>query len=543
MLNDTVITHNGYFTSDEIGITINDEIHNNSLISFDWRAYYGSHNTIIIKIESNELLKGGKYSVLNLDFKNKVMYSDLLRLIENKYSIEMKENPTHNKIGIGFGITFQIIFGFLFIFLWILIIADLQNLWAVGLVWTLMQRIFMILLANWRPSEILTSFWTYFGIVNFKTSYFNFLFRIQITEIDIAMNSHRYNSLGWFGFDTSYLLNNSAGSLSLILVLVIIILISFTFLGFLNVLLSKQIIKTIFNNFQTVILQALIIIQILTMNDLTLSIFINMGSLKFSNATEIYSSIMWLILWIAIFSLILIPLGLISNNKFKDLMSESFVHKAGVYYQSILRPPIKEASFPFLSYYSVISMAYSVIFSIIIVSLGSVQYSQLPMITILNGIYLLFACYCPFNQRFLNIINIANHVGVFVSSLLICSTLGVSSYDDYPLYANIWWTIVIAIIFFTFIFTMAILFIRLFFPFIRGLKNGCKFEPIVHYNKEDKEAVAPEVVLPDTNNAGHIQYDESYVQRFNCSVIFTFLLKFLILILLFRSKLWQYLVP
>ena len=112
-----MITHNGYFTSDEIGITINDEIHNNSKISFDWRAYYGSNNTIIIKIESNESLKGGKYSVLNLDFKNKVMYSDLLRLIENKYSIEMKENPTHNKIGIGFGITFQIIFGFLFIFL------------------------------------------------------------------------------------------------------------------------------------------------------------------------------------------------------------------------------------------------------------------------------------------------------------------------------------------------------------------------------------------------------------------------------------------
>ena len=45
-------------------------------------------------------------------------------------------------------------------------------------------------------------------------------------------------------------------------------------------------------------------------------------------------------------------------------------------------------------------------------------------------------------------------------------------------------------------------------PFIRGVKKGFKFEPIIKFSSEDVEVEVPEIVLPNQMHAGRIQYDE-----------------------------------
>ena len=480
---------------------------------------------MIIKIFSNESLFGGKYSILNLDFKNRVMYSELLKLIDNQYSIQLREDPTKNKVGYILGIIYHIIFILWFVVLWTVLVADKENLCSIIIVVTTMQKIFMILLVNCRPSTLLASFWIYYGIVMFKVDYLNYLFKIQIDEADIAMSSHKYNSLGWFGFDTPYVISNSAGTLTILVLALFIISTWFIIFGLAKYFFRKGKLFEMLSNLLPYYPQILIILHQLIQNDLTISIFINFGSLIFSNPTEIYSSVICIILASCFFSIYLIPLGLISNNSFKTLMSDSFIYKAGVYYQSILKPPVKDYSFNFLSYYSVISMIYSVFFSIIIVSFGTLPYLQLPLITILNGVYLLFAWFWPYNLRILNLLNIVNHASIFGSSLLMCLTLGVDSYAEYPMYAEIACGFILVIIFLTSGFSFIILYLRLIPSFIIGVKKGFKFGPIIHYSKEDKEVVAPEVSLPDNMNAGRIKYDESFMRRVNQTVNLFYILK------------------
>ena len=117
----------------------------------------------------------------------------------------------------------------------------------------------------------------------------------MIDDKNIAMNGHRYNALGWFGFDTTNIVSNSAGALSVILV-ILFLAGSFSFVvGVLKLICPKGKCMdrlVILLNFTP---QILIVVQQLVMNDLTLSVFINMSKLTFNNKTEIFSSCVWLI--------------------------------------------------------------------------------------------------------------------------------------------------------------------------------------------------------------------------------------------------------
>ena len=161
-----------------------------------------------------------------------------------------------------------------------------------------------------------------------------------------------------------------------------------------------------------------------------------------------------------------------------------------------------------MSYYSAFSMVYGLLFSVILISFWSVPLAQLGLVAVLNGVYLALACFRPYNQRFLNVINIANHVMVLVSSLLLLTTLGASSYVDYPVYASVACGFVLVLVVVSNGFTFGVLFLRLTVPFIRGIRKGFKFEPIVKFSREDVEVEVPEIVLPNQMHAGRIQYDE-----------------------------------
>ena len=233
--------------------------------------------------------------MLTIDFHNKVMYSDLLKLIENNYSLEMKDDPTRYKVGLGLGIAFHVIFGLSFVALCIMMIADLENLWVIVILGTTMQRLFMILLTNWKPSELLASFWTHFGVVSFKTVYFEALLETMIDEGEIAMSGHYYNSLGWFGFDSAIIVSNSSGSLSLLLIVIFLWIAFSSIVGLMKLIRIKGKWMDRLMKMLNFLPQILIILQQLILNDIALSVFLNIGSLDFSNNTKILSSWVWLI--------------------------------------------------------------------------------------------------------------------------------------------------------------------------------------------------------------------------------------------------------
>ena len=174
-------------------------------------------------------------------------------------------------------------------------LADVENLCMLVIIGTTMQRFFMLLLVNSRPSGLLASFWTHFGVVSFKTIYFKYLLGLMIDEVDIAMNGHRYNALGWFGFDTTNIVSNSAGALSVLFVLIFCVVWFSLAVGTLKLLRLKGKCMDRLSKLLNFTPQILIVAQQLVMNDLTLSVFINMSKLTFNNKTEIFSSCVWLI--------------------------------------------------------------------------------------------------------------------------------------------------------------------------------------------------------------------------------------------------------
>ena len=297
LINDTVITHSGDFSSDEISLTLKDITQSGSSIPFSSRVRYGSSTLIIVEIDADEVLLGGKRSQLSIDFHNKVMYSELLKLIENNYSLNLSENPTNYKIGIDIGIAFHVLFGLSFVALSLMILADVENLCMLVIIGTTMQRFFMLLLVNSRPSGLLASFWTHFGVVSFKTIYFKYLLGLMIDEVDIAMNGHRYNALGWFGFDTTNIVSNSAGALSVLFVLIFCVVWFSLAVGTLKLLRLKGKCMDRLSKLLNFTPQILIVAQQLVMNDLTLSVFINMSKLTFNNKTEKIFNIEFIIIY------------------------------------------------------------------------------------------------------------------------------------------------------------------------------------------------------------------------------------------------------
>ena len=120
------------------------------------------------------------------------------------------------------------------------------------------------------------------------------------------------------------------------------------------------------------------------------------------------------------FALALIPLGLISNNKVKDLFSDYMIVRAGVYYSNVR---LIENS-QFLNYYIVYAMAYGLLYSLILTVLGSMPLIQMSGMLILNLVYLIFSFMRPYKTRLLNMVNIGNHVIIFVCSMLVsCSPI------------------------------------------------------------------------------------------------------------------------
>lgn len=114
LLNDTVIKHDNAFTSDDISLKIKNTVDDKD-IEFTWEAGFATNDTIYININPNEILYGGKRSVLSIDFKNKIKIMDILKLIDNEYSIELIANPTNYAIGELLGILFHAIYVLLFI--------------------------------------------------------------------------------------------------------------------------------------------------------------------------------------------------------------------------------------------------------------------------------------------------------------------------------------------------------------------------------------------------------------------------------------------
>lgn len=435
LLNDTVIKHDNPFTSDDISLKIKNTVDDKD-IDFTWEAGFATNDTIYINISPKEMLYGGKRSVLMIDFKNKIKIMDILKLLDNEYSIELTANPTKFAIGELVGILFHAMYVLLFIGLCVVIVADTENL-SIFAILTAFQRIFILLLTNTLPSPFLSSFGKYFSIVSFKAVYIDWLFKMQVDYIDIIFNTQIYKSLGWFGYETTNLLNNSAGSLTIICFAI------FGYMGFLFLFSIMKIAKAegrkmdIFNKLFDFWPQILVIIQLLLQNDLALSMAINFGYLNFSNPTESYSSALCLICAVVLLTCLMIPLGLISNNKLKTLMSDSMVSKAGIYYQNVLKINETTGSFHFLNYYIFYLMLYSIIYSLVLVCLRPFPLAQIGCLVLLNGLYLVFSIMRPYNVRVLNILNILNHGIVFICSLLIATTLAADSYADYPFYASI----------------------------------------------------------------------------------------------------------
>lgn len=176
----------------------------------------------------------------------------------------------------------------------------------------------------------------------------------------------------------------------------------------------------IMNKLWTFWIHIFIIIQQLVQNDLTLSVLINISDLEFSKQTTAYSSGVCLVGGVILFALALIPLGLISNNKVKDLFSDYMIVRAGVYYSNVR---LIENS-QFLNYYIVYAMAYGLLYSLILTVLGSMPLIQMSGMLILNLVYLIFSFMRPYKTRLLNMVNIGNHVIIFVCSMLVsCSPI------------------------------------------------------------------------------------------------------------------------
>lgn len=291
MLNDTVITRSGDFTSDQASLTLTDSTQSSSSIPFSSRVWFGSSTLIIIEVDADEPLLGGKRSLLSVDFHNSVMYSELLKLVQNNYSVELKADPTRYDVGRGLGIAFHVLFGVSFVALSLMMLADVENLCVFVVLGTTMQRFYMLLLANSRPSQLLASFGWHFGVVSFKTVYFEYLFELLVDEADIAMNGHRYDALGWFGYDTTNIVSNSAGTLAVVLLSLLCASLLSAAVGLVKLVrLNGKCVDALVKllNFTP---QLLIVVQQLVLNDLTLSVFINMGRLRFTNKTEIFSSL------------------------------------------------------------------------------------------------------------------------------------------------------------------------------------------------------------------------------------------------------------
>ena len=412
-LNDTVQSHDGYFTNSDIGLTLKNK-KTNSDISFDWKAHYGSSTIIIIEIYPNEVLEGGNRSVLEIDFKGKVKINDLLTLIDDNYDVKLIENPTNDSIGYILGVAFHVLFVIFFIGLWVIIIADIDSFCVLNIV-TAMQRLYILFLINTRLAPFLATFGVQLGLVNFKTVYFEWIFLYQIDQADIAMNRQLYNSLGWFGYSSKNIIYNSAGALSFLLIVI------FTYIAYLWVFGILKLLKingkwmNFMNKLSTFWFHIFILIQQYVQNDLTLSVFINFSDLKFSNQTVIYSSSVCLLCAFILFSLILIPIGLISSNKVKNLFTEYMLLRAGAYYSNIKFTKDSQ----FLHYYIVYSMAYSIIYSTILISLRTLPLYQALCMLVLNFVYMVFSFLMPYKTRSLNMFNVINHVIIFACSLLV----------------------------------------------------------------------------------------------------------------------------
>jgi len=255
-------------------------------------------------------------------------------------------------------------------------------------------------------------------------------------------------------------------------------------------------------------LQCFIVIQLLVQNDLMISTVINLGFLNFSNFTESYSSILTLLSTFGLFACFLIPLGLISNNHVKVLFSDDIIKKAGVYYQSIMKPDSKAKSNSFIDFYMAYFLLYSFVYSIILVAFFWLPVLQLGLIIILNLVYLVLAVLRPFKSRHLNVLNIFNHCGVFISSLLMLPTLMADGYEDYPMIASLSCLIIYFVVMAMQIFNFGLLYLRLVPFFIIGIRKGFKFDTIVNYGKDDLDVDAPGVVLPNQGVVGRIQYNE-----------------------------------
>ena len=79
------------------------------------------------------------------------------------------------------------------------------------------------MLLNVRFSPFLSSFGTHLISVNFKSLYFEWFFRVQIDDVDIAMSGHKYNNLGWFGYSTSNFVYNSSGVMFILASMIFIV--------------------------------------------------------------------------------------------------------------------------------------------------------------------------------------------------------------------------------------------------------------------------------------------------------------------------------
>lgn len=95
--------------------------------------------------------------------------------------------------------------------------ADYENMWFLTIV-VYSQRLFGLLLINARFNSFLVSFGKQFAFVNFKAPYLRWFFELQLSNYDMLMKGHRYNNLGWLGYETGLFVHDSAGALFLMFV-------------------------------------------------------------------------------------------------------------------------------------------------------------------------------------------------------------------------------------------------------------------------------------------------------------------------------------
>lgn len=262
-------------------------------------------------------------------------------------------------------------------------------------------------------------------------------------------------------------------------------------------------------------LQIFIIIQLLVQNDLTLSVVINMSELKFSNYTKAYSSVICLLCAIGLFSLLIVPMGLISNNKVKHLFSDYMLLRVGAYYSNVR---LVENS-QFLNYYIVYAMLYSLFYSLILTTLGSMPKVQTLALFILNFVYLVISFMRPYKARIMNAVNIVNHVIIVAVNGIAFVTLSADSYEDYPTMATLASVVILGLIFTMVITNFLILYMRLLPAFIIGVKKGCKFNSLEKFSKEERNIDGPKIVLPEGQNAGRIEYNEQDMRSMVSSVL------------------------